>query len=150
MQIVFMKCILGNFCQSVTRLVNQLRVFFGVVHFKATHPAPTSSTHRLVQARGRGCLVSSMDGPSGSSGFADDTALHTGGCDAVPAMRALLISIGPLLKLLGMSINMSKSYISAINFATRRAIPNTTFGGTLFSVLLTDQPHKHLGIRNSV
>jgi hypothetical protein len=48
-----------------------------------------------------------------------------------------------------MSLNMSKSFISAINFATGQAIPTVsiTFDGKPFSVLPPDQPHKHLGIR---
>jgi hypothetical protein len=38
------KCILENSFQLVIHLVNQLRVFFGAVYFKETHPARTSST----------------------------------------------------------------------------------------------------------
>jgi ribonuclease HI len=123
--------------------------------FQGDTPSPNifnlafDPAHKMVRASGRGCLAPGMDGPSGSSGFADDTALHTGGSDAIPAMRALVNSIGPLLKWLGMSLNMSKSYISAINFATGQAIPTVsiTFDGKPFSVLPPDQPHKHLGIR---
>jgi hypothetical protein len=38
------ECILGNSYLLLIHLVNQLRVFFGVVFFKVTHPARTSST----------------------------------------------------------------------------------------------------------
>ncbi len=79
----------------------------------------TWSRFRLL---GGFCLAQGMDGPSGSCGFADDTALHTDGRDAIPAMHALVNFIGPLIKWLCMSlICMSKSYISAINFATGQA-----------------------------
>ena len=145
----------GKFLSVVNTFGESAACFLRRGVFQGDTPSPNifnlalDPTHKMVRASGRGCLAPGMDGPSGSSGFADDTALHTSGSDAIPAMRALVNKIGPLFKWLGMSLNMSKSYISAINFATGRAIPtdSITFDGKPFSVLPPDQAHKHLGIR---
>jgi Reverse transcriptase (RNA-dependent DNA polymerase) len=123
--------------------------------FQGDSPSPTifnlsfDPTHKMIRASGRGCSAFGTDGPMGSSGFADDTCLHTGGADAIPAMRVMVSSIGPFLSWLGMFLNMSKSIISAIDFSTGLSIPtdSITFGGAQFSTLPPNVAHKHLGVR---
>ena len=87
--------------------------------------------------------------PSGSSGFADDSTLHTAGPDAIPSMRILVSEVGPFIDWLGLYINMKKSFISAIDFSTNNpvATDSITLHGVSFITLLPDQPHKHLGVR---
>ena len=106
-------------------------------------------THKMVKVSRRGCKAPGMDGPTGSSGFADDTGLHTGGSDAIPAMRSIVCFIGPFLTWLALFVNMKKSLISAIDFATGKAMPTDSikFAGQPFSVLPPDHAHKHLGVR---
>jgi hypothetical protein len=42
----------------------------------------------------------------GSSGFADDTTLHTDGSDAVSAMQVMVQATAPFLTWLGLLLNM--------------------------------------------
>ncbi len=44
--------------------------------------------------------------PTGSSGFADDTPLHTDGPDAVPAMEILVTKTADYLQWAGMDIHL--------------------------------------------
>ena len=118
-------------------------------------PSPTifsltnDPIHKMVRASGRGCPAPGMDGPSGTSGFADDTCCHTGGPDSIPAMRAIVHAIGPVYIWLGMFFNMKKSVISAIDHSTGLIIPteSITVNGVPFSVLSPSEAHKHLGVR---
>ncbi|NBO66976.1 MAG: hypothetical protein EBU88_19385, partial [Acidobacteria bacterium] len=65
--------------------------------FQGDAPSPKIFTlafdpvHKMVRASGRGCTVTGLEHPAGSSGFADDTILHTGGPDSIPACKFLLI-----------------------------------------------------------
>ena len=54
----------------------------------------------------------------GTSGFADDTTMHSDGPDAVPAMQVMVRAVAPFLDWLGLLLSMLKSKISAINHAT--------------------------------
>ena len=90
--------------------------------------------------------------PTGSSGFADDTALHTDGPDAVPAMAIIVKSAGPYLNWCGLEVNMPKSMVSAVDHATDKmvATDSITLNGMPFTVLPPDQLHKHLGLRATI
>ena len=84
------------------------------------------------------CPALGSDGPSGSSGFADDANCHTGGPDAIPAMRVIVQIIGPIYLWLGKFFNMKKkSLISAIDRSTGLAMPTDS---TLAPVLQTSIP----------
>ena len=107
--------------------------------------------HVLIRASGRGSTIPIRNGTitTGSSGFADDTALHTAGPDAVPAMCYLVTIVGNYLYWVGLTVNMPKSACSAFNFATRQqvATDSITLNGQSFPVLPPDQAHKYLGLR---
>jgi ribonuclease HI len=126
--------------------------------FQGDAPSPKIFTlafdpvHKMVRASGRGCTVAGLKHPAGSSGFADDTILHTGGADAIPAMRVLVDTISPFSTWLGMFFNLKKSLISAIDYSTGHAMPtdSITFHGAPFTVLLPTVAHKHLGVRMSL
>jgi len=123
--------------------------------FQGDPPSPTifslafDPIHKIIRASGRGCPAPGLKDPSGDSAFADDTVLHTGGTDAVPAMRILVSSIVPFLRWKGLLINLKKSRISAINYASGQALPtdSITLEGKPFPVLQPTEPHKHLGVR---
>jgi len=123
--------------------------------FQGDPPSPTlfdltnDPVHKTVRASGRGCPALGLDGPSGSSGFADDTNCHTGGPDAIPAMRVIVQLIGPIYFWLGMFFNMKKSFISAIDHSTGLAMPtdSITVNGVSFTVLSPSEAHKHLGVQ---
>jgi hypothetical protein len=61
--------------------------------------------HVIIRACGRGVLIPVKTGTitTGSSGFVDDTGLHTGGPDAVPAMRVLVTMVGSYLFWVGLT-----------------------------------------------
>ncbi len=107
--------------------------------------------HAIIRASGRGSSVPVQHGTitTGSSGFADDTGLHTGGPDAIPAMCVMVTMVGSYLFWVGLTVNMPKSAISAINFATGRqvATDSITLNGEAFPVLPPGQAHMHLGLR---
>ena len=71
----------------------------------------------------------------GTSGFADDTTMHSDGPDAVPAMQVMVRAVAPFLDWLGLLLNMLKSKISAINHATGHpvATDSITFNGVPFN-----------------
>ncbi len=46
--------------------------------------------HAAIRESRRGCTLLGNIDPTGSSGFADDTPLHTDGLDAVPVMVILV------------------------------------------------------------
>ncbi len=74
--------------------------------------------------------------PSGSSGFADDTTFHTDGVNAVSSMQAIVSPAGAYLTWTGQTVNMLKSKISAIDFATGQmvATDNVKLNGAAFPV----------------
>jgi hypothetical protein len=82
----------------------------------------------------------------GTSGFCDDTTMHSDGPDAVPAMQVMVRSVAPFLEWLGLLLNMLKSKISVINHATGLlvATDSITFNGIPFTVLPPDAAHKVL------
>ena len=102
--------------------------------------------HKVIIASGRGCCVPALDTPTGSSPFADDSDLQTDCPDAIPAMSILAGSVGTFVQWLELFVNMQKSYISAIDFLTGQTVAtnSTTLDGAPFTVLLSDQAHKHL------
>ena len=104
--------------------------------------------HVLVQACKRGCAPLWGSDPMGTSGFADDTTMHSDGPDAVPAMQVMVRAVAPFLDWLGLLLNMLKSKISAINHATGLpvATDSITFNGVPFTVLPPDAAHKVLGV----
>jgi hypothetical protein len=105
--------------------------------------------HKMIRASGRGCFMTALNAPTGSSPFADDSTLHTDGPDAISAMRVLVRGAGDYVRWLGPLVNMRKSYISAIDFSTGQpvATDSITLNGSPFSWLSPDQAHKHLGVR---
>jgi ribonuclease HI len=104
--------------------------------------------HVLVRACKRGCAPLEGTEPMGSSGFADDTTLHSDGSDAVPAMQVIVQAATPFLDWLGLLLNMRKSVITAIDHATGRAVAtdSITFNGKPFTALPPDTAHKALGV----
>ena len=126
--------------------------------FQGDAPSPKIFTlafdpvHKMVRASGRGCTVTGLEHPAGSSGFADDTILHTGGPDSIPAMRVIVDTISPFSAWLGMFFNLKKSLISAVDYSTGQSMPtdSITFDGVPFTVLLPTVAHKHLGVRMSL
>ena len=104
--------------------------------------------HVLVQACKRGCAPLAGSEPMGTSGFCDDTTMHSDGPDAVPAMQVMVTAVAPFLEWLGLLLNMLKSKISAINHATGLpvATDSITFNGIPFTVLPPDAAHKVLGV----
>ena len=64
-------------------------------------------------------------------------------------MSILVGSVGAFVRWLGLFVNMPKAYISAIDFSTGQTVAtdSITLDGILFTVLLPDQLHRHLGVR---
>ena len=87
--------------------------------------------------------------PNGSSGFADDTTFHTDGVDAVSSMQAIVSPVGACLTWLGQAVNMLKSKISAVNFATGHmaATDNIRLDEAAFPVQPPHKALKQLGVR---
>ena len=104
--------------------------------------------HVLIKACKRGCSPYDDFDPMGSSGFADDTTLHTDGPDAVPAMQVLVDAISPFCDWLGLLLNLLKSYVSAVNHATGLQVPTDSiqYHGAPFPALSPDSAHKVLGV----
>jgi hypothetical protein len=78
-----------------------------------------------------------------------DANVHTDGPDAIPAMSILVNRAGAFVHLLGLQVNMQKSYISAIDFSSDQpvATDSITKNGVSFTNLPPDQSHKHMGVR---
>ena len=108
--------------------------------------------HKIVRACRRGCSTPAWPLPSGSSGFADDSNMHTAGPDAIPAMQVLVSAVSPFLVWLGLLVNMTKSFISAFDFGTGKVVAtdSVTLHGSPFLVLEPNQAHKHLGVRMTI
>jgi hypothetical protein len=71
----------------------------------------------LVQACKRGYAPLAGSEPMDTSGFCDDTTMHSDGPDTVPAMQVMVRAVAPFVEWLGLLLNMLKSKISAINHA---------------------------------
>jgi hypothetical protein len=89
---------------------------------------------------------------SSSSGLADDTALHTKGQDAIPAMTIMVQEVWAYISWAGMLVHMTKSKIVEINFKTRErvATDNVILHGIPFVALAPDEHFKYLGVLATV
>ena len=105
--------------------------------------------HSIVRSCSRGCTLQGSIAPTGSSGFADDSPLHTDGPDAVPAMAIMVPRVAAYVEWAGMEINMAKSPVTAMDMQTgqRVATDSITLHGVPFPVVPPDKSHKHLGLR---
>ncbi len=105
--------------------------------------------HAVVRDSKRGCSLQGNIAPTGSSGLADDTPLHTDGPDAIPAMAILVSKVAGYLEWAGMEINLKKCGITAMDMRTgqRVATDSITVHGQPFPVILPNQSHTHLGLR---
>ena len=94
---------------------------------QGSHPSPLvyvltfNPIHVIARICGKGCSMNGLT-PSGSSGFADDTTFHTDGVNAVSSMQAIVSLAGEFLTWTGQTVNMLKSKISAIDFATGQTV----------------------------
>ncbi len=90
--------------------------------------------------------------PTGSSGFSDDTLLHTDGPDAVPAMAILVTKTADYLQWAGMDLHLKNCGVTAMDMRNgqRVATDSITLHGQTFSVILPIQPHTHLGVRMAI
>jgi hypothetical protein len=70
--------------------------------------------HAVVRACKRGCTLQGSIAPTGSSGFADDSPLHTDGPDAIPAMAVLFKTATSYLEWAGMEIHLKKNVESQL------------------------------------
>jgi hypothetical protein len=121
---------------------------------QGAHPSPFifiivfNLIHVIARVCGRGCSAHGQE-PSGSSGFADDTTFHTDGVDAVLAMQCMIQPAGDYLGWIGCTVNIRKSRVSAINFATgkRIATDSIKLNGFVFPALDPKEAHKQLGVR---
>ena len=105
--------------------------------------------HSIVRNCKRGCTLHGSIAPTGSSGFADDSPLHTDGPDAVSAMAILIPKVAAYVEWAGMEINMTKSPVTAMDMRTgqRIATDSITLHGVPFPVVPPNKSHKHLGLR---
>ncbi len=105
--------------------------------------------HTIIRARKRGCTLNGTIDPTGSSGFTDDSPLHTDGPDAISAMAIMVPMVAGFPEWAGMEIQLDKCGISAIDMRTgqRVATDSITLHGKPFPVIPPGQSHKHLGLR---
>jgi hypothetical protein len=105
--------------------------------------------HSAVRESRRGCTLQGFIASTGSSGFANNTPLHTDGPDAVPAMAILVTKTADYLRWAGMDIHMKQCGITAMDMRNgqRVATDSITLRGQPFPVVLLNQSHKHLGLR---
>ncbi len=105
--------------------------------------------HAIVRDSKRGCTLQGNIAPTGSSGLADDTPLHTDGPGAIPAMAILVSKVAGYLEWAGMEINRKKWGITAMDMRTGQRVEtdSITLHGQPFPVILPNQLHKHLGLR---
>ena len=73
--------------------------------------------HSIVRNSKRGCTLQGSIAPTGSSGFADDSPLHTDGFDAVPAMAILVPKVAAYVEWAGMEYALS-----AFQYSSRSAV----------------------------
>ena len=105
--------------------------------------------HAVVRDCRRGCTLQGSIDPTGSSGFADDSPLHTDGPDAIPAMAVLVKVATDYIEWAGMEVHLKKCGITAMDMKTGQSVAtdSITLHGAPFPVIPPDQPHKHLGVR---
>jgi len=152
---LFRRMYTGSFLVMVNRFGNSAVCILCRGMPQGAQPSPRifnktfDPVHAIVRASKRGCSIHPGHDPSGSSGFADDTLLHTDSSDAIPAMAIVVPKVADYLRWAGMEVNLKKSGISAIDFNTgaRVATDSITLNGHPFPVIPPDQPHKHLGVR---
>jgi hypothetical protein len=108
--------------------------------------------YSVVRESRRGCTLQGAIEPTGSSGFADDTPLHTDGPDAVPAMAILVTKAlaADYLQWAGMDIHLKKCGMTAMRNGQQVATDIITLCGQPFPVILPIQLHKHLGLRMAI
>ncbi len=108
--------------------------------------------HSAIRESRRGCTLQGAIAPTGSSGFADDTQLHTDGPDAVPAMAILVTITADYLQWAGMDIHLKKCGVTAMDMRNvhRVATDSITLRGQPFPVILPNQSHKHLGLHMAI
>ncbi len=110
--------------------------------------------HSVVRESWRGCTLQGAIEPTGSSGLADDTSLHTDGPDAVRAMAKLVTKTADYLQWAGMDIHLKKCGSTAMDMRNgqRVATDSITLRGQPFPVrvILLNQSHKHLGVRMAI
>jgi hypothetical protein len=105
--------------------------------------------HSIVRDCRRGCTLQGSIDPTGSSGFADDTPLHTDGPDAVQAMAIMVPKVAAYLEWAGMEVNVPKSPITAMDMRTGQQVvtESITLHGVPFPAIPPNKSHKHLGVR---
>ncbi|MFM9151106.1 MAG: RNA-directed DNA polymerase, partial [Candidatus Planktophila sp.] len=121
---------------------------------QGSHPSPLvyiltfNPIHVIARICGKGCSMHGLI-PNGSSGFADDTTLHTDGVNAVSSMQAIVSLVGAFLSWMGQMVNMLKSKISAINFANGHTVATDSIklNGAVFPVQPPHKALKQLGVR---
>ena len=121
---------------------------------QGAHPSPLvyvltfNPIHVIARVCGRGCSMHGLT-PNGSSGFADDTTFHTDGVNAVSSMQAIVSPAGAYLTWTGQTVNILKSKISAIDFATGQmvATDHIKLNGAAFPVQPPHKALKQLGVR---
>jgi hypothetical protein len=108
--------------------------------------------HSVVRESRRGCTSQGAIGPTGSSGFADDTPLHTDGPDAVLAMAILVTKTADYLQWAGMDIHLKKCGVTAMDMRNGQlvATDSITLRRQPFPFIHPNQPHKHLGVRMAI
>ena len=106
--------------------------------------------HTIARVGGRGWMLQSSLALSSSSGLADDTAQHTEGPDAIPAMTIMVQEVGAYINWDGMLVHMMKSKIVGVNSKTRERVVTDsvlTLHGVPFAALALDEHYKYLGVR---
>jgi hypothetical protein len=108
--------------------------------------------HSAVRESRRGCTLQGAIESTGSSGFADDTPLHTDGPDAVPAIMILVTKTADYLQLAGMDIHLKKCKVIAMDMRNgqRVATDSITLRGQPFPVILPNQSHTQLGLHMAI
>ena len=114
--------------------------------------ATINPLHKMIRASGRGSSLPALLHPTGASGFADDTCIHIDGPDAIAAMRTVVVMAGQFLRWAGPEVNVAKSKISAIDYATGRQIAtdSITLDGSPFTAIAPSSAQKHLGVRTTM
>jgi len=114
--------------------------------------AVLNPVHAMVEASGRGCYITTLQRPDGSSGYADDSKFRTDGPDAISAMQVIVDKVEAHGDWLGTAVNMKKSSITAVDLATGKEVDTSsiTLHGQPFPVVKPDQATKSLGVRMSL
>jgi hypothetical protein len=78
--------------------------------------------YAVVRACRRGCTLQGSIVPIGSSGFVDDSPLHTDGPDAMSAMAILIKAATSYLEWAGMKIHLKKCGIIAMDMKIGQSV----------------------------